>query len=251
MKIVLFLLSLIILWQFILFILLAIPLRYINLRKKKNNNRSINNTNVNDKVEVNINYKQHKSFFQLIKDQIFFLVSGYERVLMYKIGYFPSHRVRNFVYKKIFLIEKEDTSIIYYGAYIRGGHNLKIGKGSIIGDKCMLDARIGGINIGNNVNIGTCVSLWTGSHDINDPYFRSMPGKIGPINIGDRAWLGSHCVILDSVNIGEGAVVAAGAVVTKDVPPFTVVGGVPAKIIGERTHNLKYQLGGKSHLHFY
>lgn len=82
-------------------------------------------------------------------------------------------------------------------------------------------------------------------------FFNSTPNKRGPINIGDRAWLGSHCVILDQVNIGEGAVVAAGAVVTKDVPPFAVVGGVPAKIIGERSKDLRYNLGGKSHVHFY
>lgn len=249
MIVYLFILTMILLWQFILFLILAMPLRLFNLRnsqfKFKEEGKNSYIENEKQKKEV----KKH-SLIKRIKNQIFFILTGYERLLMYKIGYFPSHRVRNFVYKYIFLVQKDDTSIIYYGAYIRGGHNLKIGKGCIIGDKCMLDARQG-IYIGNNVNIGTCVSLWTDSHDMNDPYFRSTQNKKGPISIGDRAWLGSHCVILDNVNIGEGAVVAAGSVVTKNVPSYTVVGGIPAKKIGERTHNLRYELGGKLHQHFY
>lgn len=248
MKVILFILIIILLWQFILFLILAMPLRLFNLRNSQFKFKEGKNSYIeNEKQKKEV--KKH-SLIKRIKNQIFFILTGYERLLMYKIGYFPSHRVRNFVYKYIFLVQKDDTSIIYYGAYIRGGHNLKIGKGCIIGDKCMLDARQG-IYIGNNVNIGTCVSLWTDSHDMNDPYFRSMPNKRGPINIGNRAWLGSHCVILDNVNIGEGAVVAAGAVVTKDVEPYTIVGGIPAKKIGERTHDLRYELGGKSHQHFY
>lgn len=136
--------------------------------------------------------------------------------------------------------------VIHFGAEIRAPHQLEIGNGTIIGDKCILDARRGGIIIGKNVNFSSQVNLWTGQHDYNDSYFRSNPSKRGPIKIGDRAWLGPNVTVLHSVTIGEGAVVAAGAVVTKDVEPFTLVGGVPAKKIGVRNHDLRYEFNGKS-----
>ena len=63
-----------------------------------------------------------------------------------------------------------------------------------------------------------------------------------PIVIGDRVWIGMNATVLGGVTIGEGAVVAAGSVVTKDVPPFTVVGGVPARPIKDRERELTYRL---------
>ena len=132
----------------------------------------------------------------------------------------------------------------------RASYNLFIGEGSIIGDRAILDARRGGIRIGKNVNIGTGVSFWTGQHDYNDPYFRSMPNKRGPINVEDRVWIGPGVIILHDVTIGAGAVVAAGAVVTKDVPPYTLVGGIPAKPIAKRNTNLVYEFNGE-YLPFY
>lgn len=233
-------------WKVALFILFAIPLRIFNLKMKKKSMISGNTEGTGIK-------KKHKCqfvFAKFMKTQLFFTITGYARLLMYQTGFFPSHCIRHFIYKYIFLIDKSKDSIIYYGAYIRGGENLHIGRGCIIGDRCQLDARCGGIFMGEDVNIGTCVSLWTGSHDANDSWFRSMH-KIGKITIGNRAWLGSHCVILDQVNIGEGAVVAAGAVVTKDVDPYTIVAGVPAKKIGERNKDLRYHFDVTSHRHFY
>lgn len=85
---------------------------------------------------------------------------------------------------------------------------------------------------------------------MNDPYFRGSPSKRGAIYVGSRAWLGANVTVLDNVKIGEGAVVCAGAVVTKDVEPFAVVAGIPAKKIGERSHDLKYEFDG-SHVLFY
>ncbi len=84
------------------------------------------------------------------------------------------------------------------------------------------------------------VWIWTMEHDPQDPYYR---GTGGPVNIHDYAWISCRVVILPDVTIGKGAVVAAGAVVTKDVAPYAIVGGVPAKTIGKRTEDLRYQLG--------
>lgn len=124
-------------------------------------------------------------------------------------------------------------------------------KGSIIGDRAILDARHGGIIIGKNVNVSTAASFWTEQHDYNDPYFRCTNIKGGTINVKDRAWIGPNVIILHGVTVGEGAVVAAGAVVTKDVPPYTLVGGVPAKVIGKRNEDLRYEFDGSGYLPFY
>lgn len=165
------------------------------------------------------------------------------------IKYFPSHVVRNWVYKYIFLVDRYPNSSIYLGCEIRAGYSLHIGKGSIIGDNCILDARRG-IYIGENVNLSSEVHLWTESHGMNDPYFRGSSGKRGAIRVGNRAWLGANVTVLDNVTIGEGTVVCAGVVVTKNVELFAVVAGIPAKKIGERSHDLKYGFDG-SHVLFY
>ena len=172
-------------------------------------------------------------------------VGGYIRYADFQTGLIPSHHVRDFLYRHVWLVDMAPKSIIYWGAEIRASEQLHIGEGSIIGDKSILDARRGGIFIGKNVNFGSGVHLWTGQHDYKDPYFRSMPGRRGPIRIGDRAWLGANVTVLHSVTIGEGAVVATGAVVTKDVEPYTLVGGIPAKKIGERPRDLRYEFPGE------
>lgn len=186
-----------------------------------------------------------KNKFKIPKDTVFKYVPGYIRFVSILVGYIPSHHIRNFLYRYVFLLDMKEKVVIYYGAEIRAHFNVHIGKGSIIGDKAVLDGRRGGIYIGENVNFSSFVHLWTGQHDYKDPYFRSMPGRRGPIRIEDRAWIGPNVTILHSVTIGEGAVIAAGAVVTKDVAPYSVVGGIPAKVIGERPRNLKYEFTGK------
>ena len=87
------------------------------------------------------------------------------------------------------------------------------------------------ISIGNRVCISEDVRLLTGSHSLTSPTFDLMTR---PITIEDNVWVATGAIILPGVTIGEGAVVAAGAVVTKDVEPWTVVGGNPARVIGAR-----------------
>lgn len=116
---------------------------------------------------------------------------------------------------------------------------LKAGDRVAFGWFAEIDAR-GGITIGHDTNISSHVKLITGSHDINDPAFTA---DFLPIHIGHHCWIGTGATILQGVKIGDGAVVAAGAVVTKDVEPWTVVGGVPAKHIGNRSKEVVYQNG--------
>lgn len=137
----------------------------------------------------------------------------------------------------------QPDTVIYFNTEIRASWKLKIGKGSIIGDSCILDAR-NGITIGDNVNLSSEVRIWTEQHDYQDPMFNCNSTPDFHVKINDYAWIGSNVIILPRVTIGKGAVVAAGAVVTKSVPDYALVAGIPAKQIGERNHNLQYQFDG-------
>ncbi|MBC8165300.1 MAG: acyltransferase [Bryobacteraceae bacterium] len=97
-----------------------------------------------------------------------------------------------------------------------------------------------GITIGDNVNISSQCVILGGMHDPDDPQFR---GILTPTVIEDYAWLATRVTLTGGIRIGRGAVVAAGAVVTRDVPPYTVVAGVPAKRIKDRNPEAcKYEL---------
>ena len=127
-------------------------------------------------------------------------------------------------------------SFIMKKNYLLNPNRLTMGSYSHINRGCTIDAR-GNITIGNNVSISHGVYIMTGSHDHQD---KSFIGRFLPISIADYAWVGVGAVVLQGVRIGKGAVVCAGAVVTKDVGDYEIVGGVPAKKIGERTHDLDY-----------
>ncbi|MBC3787409.1 acyltransferase [Spirosoma utsteinense] len=128
---------------------------------------------------------------------------------------------------------------LYRGFEIRNPWHLTICNNTLIGHNALLDARKG-LYIGSNVNFSNDVMIWTLHHDYNDENFAETGA---PVFIEDYVWVCSRAVILPGVRIGKGAVIAAGAVVTRDVAPYTVVGGIPAKIIGKRNENLSYNLG--------
>lgn len=112
--------------------------------------------------------------------------------------------------------------------YTDFGKNLTIGKDVFINSGCHFQDQ-GGIVIGDSVLIGHNVVFATIDHDL-DPT-QNRKNHYAPIQIGAHAWIGSNAVILPGVSIGDWSVVAAGAVVTRNVPPYTVVGGVPARVI--------------------
>ncbi|HMA36752.1 MAG TPA: acyltransferase [Chloroflexia bacterium] len=114
-----------------------------------------------------------------------------------------------------------------------------IGRDSLINRGCVLDAR-GPVHIGAHVSISANVVILTTQHQVNHPRFST---ETRPVVVEDYAWIGMRAMIMPGVTIGEGAVVAAGAVVTRDVPPYTVVGGSPARPIGRRRGPMRYRLG--------
>ena len=131
-------------------------------------------------------------------------------------------------------------SFIMRKVYVMQPSRVSIGEYSHVNRGCTLDAR-GGLTIGNSVSVSHDVRLMTGGHDAQSQNFCGM---FKPITIDDYAWLGVGCTVLQGVHIGEGAVVAAGAVVTKDVEPYTIVAGVPARKVGERRKGLDYRCQG-------
>lgn len=226
--------------KWIVFLLIMFPLKcyFTILRKKASLKKS-----ENAKDENNILDKPQKK--TTIKSIILRYLNGYIRYSLFQVSMIPSHTIRDSLYKNIYLVRMEKNAIIYFGAEIRDPYKLQIGKGSIIGDKAVLDAR-NGIDIGENVNFSSGVSIWTEQHDHRDPLFKCNSTSDFRVKIGDRAWIGPNVTVLHGVFIGEGAVVAAGAVVTKDVDPFTIVAGIPAKKIGERNCKLEYIFNGKA-----
>lgn len=152
------------------------------------------------------------------------------------VGYIPFQCVRKLWYKCIGIKLGNDCHIDM-GVYIMAPNKLQIGANSHINQGCILDSR-GDLKIGNNVSISHRVVLMSGSHDINSPKFDY---KGLPIVIDDHVFIGVNATILQNVIISEGAVVCAGAVVTKNVPEYAIVAGIPAKIIGYRNKNINYK----------
>jgi acetyltransferase-like isoleucine patch superfamily enzyme len=170
--------------------------------------------------------------------------NGWTRYMLFQVGMIPSHHIRRFIYKALGA-EVGKNVVFHFRTEIRGLQRLKIGDGTIIGDNALLAAQRG-LTIGKNVNLSSNVSIYSGAHDHRDPYFRSTAATTRPITIGDRVWIGSNAIILTGVNIGEGAVVCAGCVVTKDVEPYSVVAGIPAKKVNERPRDLRYEFSGRA-----
>lgn len=158
--------------------------------------------------------------------------------LLTDLGHFPSHRLRTYFYRRAGLTI-HPTSSIHWRAEFYAPEHVTIGRDCTIGDSAFLDGR-SGLTIGDSVNFGSHVTIYTRQHAVDSPDFAETGAEVV---VGDFAWVSSHAIVLPGVKIGEGAVVAAGAVVTKDVAPYTVVGGNPARYIRDRSRDLHYNLG--------
>ena len=124
--------------------------------------------------------------------------------------------------------EVDDKFGLFPPFYTDYGKNIRLGKGVFINEGCCFQDQ-GGIEICDNALIGQQVVIATLNHDLNPARRKNMIPA--PVKIGNNVWIGAHATILAGVTIGDNAIVAAGSVVTKDVPANVVVGGVPAKII--------------------
>jgi maltose O-acetyltransferase len=152
-------------------------------------------------------------------------------------------RVPSFAFRRLWYARVLGASIgpgagIHRGCYVwfygrrqvRSG-GLVIGARTRVNARCCLDTR-GSLRIGDDVSISREVMILTASHEMNDP---SFPLVEHPVRIDDHVWIGARALVLPGVTLGAGSVVAAGAVVTRDVAPLAVVGGVPARAIGTRS----------------
>lgn len=152
----------------------------------------------------------------------------------------PFYCVRH-MWLKLFIRKLGRNTAIKRNVEIRMPWRIEIGDGCVVNHDVLLDGR-GGLLIGNNVDIAQEVNIWSAQHDYNSDVYAGV-SKITKID--DYVWIASRASILPGVHIHKGAVVACGAVVTKDVPEMAIVGGVPAKIIGWRKSTLNYKLGNK------
>lgn len=163
----------------------------------------------------------------------------FELMFLRWVGHIPLHSVRKFFYILAGLkIGRGSTIHMWANFFYPPG--VRIGKDTIIGDHAFLDGRAP-LKIGDHTDIASQVLIYNSEHDINSEDFGAT---IAPVEVGNYVFVGPRAIILPNVKIGNGAVVAAGAVVTNDVPDFAIVGGVPAKVIGERKDkNPRYKLG--------
>lgn len=177
---------------------------------------------------------------------VFRLQVIWKEIIVYElhcVGNIPLHHVRRFFYRLSGMKIGKGSAIHMYTRFYDPA-NISIGEDTIIGEYAVLDGR-DKLIIGNHVDIASEVMIYNSEHNVHSEHFAAVEAVIkGPVVIEDYVFIGPRAIILPGVNIGKGAVVGAGAVVTKSVNSFEIVGGVPAKVIGER-QNIKphYKLG--------
>src|SRR5664280_455107 len=135
-----------------------------------------------------------------------------------------------FLFKRI-----KSFALIYPGVYLTHTYGIEIGHRFSVNSGTIIDGR-GGIKIGDGVMIGPHTAIYSSGHDFSRPELpmTSLDHIMAPVVIHDDVWIGAHVCIPSGITIGRGTVIAAGAVVVKDVEDYTIVAGVPAKVIGTR-----------------
>jgi acetyltransferase-like isoleucine patch superfamily enzyme len=187
--------------------------------------------------------RKWEKMYRKIKRRITTIIIEFENMLMAWSGHVPSHHFRRLVYR-LGGMKIGRGSTIHTGAKFYNANNIVIGRDTIIGEDSVLDGR-DKLAIGDHVDIASEVMIYNSQHNLAEEDFAD-PDKIvlDSVEIGDYVFIGPRAIILPGVKIGKGAVVGAGAVVTKDVEDFKIVGGVPAKEIGERSNkDPQYKLG--------
>lgn len=163
------------------------------------------------------------------------------------VAHIPSWTIRHFWYSRVLGVELAEHAGVHMGCYLyfNGPGSIRrtrvqVGQNSRINRDCHLDLR-GGLTIGANVSLSAAVAVLTSAGMSNS----SRDGEVRRVTIEDNAWIGVRAIIMPGVTVGRGAVVGAGAIVMRDVPPFAIVFGSPARAVGSRSPDeADYVLGG-------
>lgn len=176
---------------------------------------------------------------QKIKNRFASYLLDLKLFALWLVGYLPSHFLRNFLYR-LSGMHIGHGSTFHMGARFYNPRNIQVGEGTIIGDHVFIDGRAK-VSIGSHVDIASQVMIYNSEHNLSDPDFNAIEESV---IIEDYCFIGPRVIIMPGVKIGTGAVVAGGAVVTKDIPENKVYGGVPAREISDRPlKNHHYKLG--------
>lgn len=179
------------------------------------------------------------SGFNKIMNRLYSYILDFELLIVRIAGFVPIYLIRYLVYLAAG-VKIHHKAHLHMGTQFFYPAGVEIGEGSIVGQNAFLDGRAK-LTIGKHVDIASDVMIYNSEHDINSEDFVATSA---PVEIGDYVFIGPRAIILPGVKVGNGAVIAAGAVVTKDVGDFMIVGGVPAKEIGDRkVKDLNYRLG--------
>jgi maltose O-acetyltransferase len=166
----------------------------------------------------------------------YILLSIYDLIWDLIVSKVPSHTLRYFYIKLLNPSIKRSSSILMHVRF-KGLRTITFNSNQVVNQGVTLDGR-GGLYIGENVDIAERVVIWSMSHD---PYNKQHITIKSKTTISDYAWIGADSTILAGIYIGEGAVVGAGSVVTKNVNALDIVAGNPAKVIGKRDRLPEYK----------
>ena len=164
----------------------------------------------------------------------FFAASIYFIGNRFIMKWFP-YIIRHIFIRKVLRVQLGSESSVAMGVFF-AGKRISIGSNSVINRGVYLDGRAE-LTIGSNVNVSHQTLIQTLTHDPQSPHFIAIEK---PVVIKDHVWIGARALICPGVTIGEGAVVGAGSVVTRNVDPYTIVAGNPATKIKMRTNQIDY-----------